>query len=120
MISVISCLLTAVSVESVYLYHGDADINVTMDPLRLAAQIVSGIGFLGAGVILHRANDTVSGLTTAAMSWGAAGMYWYYCRCWLLCGGTCRCNPYYPGCRNAACCSSVCRSKPPPGERPVH
>jgi putative Mg2+ transporter-C (MgtC) family protein len=51
-ISVISCLSTAVSVESVYLYHGDADVNVTMDPLRLASQIVSGIGFLGAGVIL--------------------------------------------------------------------
>ncbi|WP_410493023.1 MgtC/SapB family protein [Domibacillus sp. DTU_2020_1001157_1_SI_ALB_TIR_016] len=73
-ISVISCLLTAVSVESAYLYHGDADVNVTMDPLRLAAQIVSGIGFLGAGVILHRANDTISGLTTAAMIWGAAGI----------------------------------------------
>ncbi|MCM3787045.1 hypothetical protein M3221_01285 [Domibacillus indicus] len=38
--------------ESIYLYHGDADVNVTMDPLRLASQIVSGIGFLGAGVIL--------------------------------------------------------------------
>ncbi|MEM1504437.1 MgtC/SapB family protein [Domibacillus sp. 8LH] len=73
-ISVISCLLTAVSVESVYLYHGAADVNVTMDPLRLAAQIVSGIGFLGAGVILHRANDTISDLTTAAMIWGAAGI----------------------------------------------
>lgn len=73
-ISIISCLLTIVSVESVYLYHQDASINITMDPLRLAAQIVSGIGFLGAGVILHRANDSISGLTTAAMIWGAAGV----------------------------------------------
>ncbi len=45
-----------------------------MDPLRLAAQIVSGIGFLGAGVILRRGNDSVTGLTTAAMIWGAAGI----------------------------------------------
>ncbi|WP_375337582.1 MgtC/SapB family protein [Domibacillus sp. PGB-M46] len=73
-ISVISCLLTSVSVESVYFYHGDAGVNVTMDPLRLSAQIVSGIGFPGAGVIPHRENDTISGLTTAAMIWGAAGI----------------------------------------------
>ena len=45
-----------------------------MDPLRLAAQIVSGIGFLGAGVILKRGNDSISGLTTAAMIWGAGGI----------------------------------------------
>jgi putative Mg2+ transporter-C (MgtC) family protein len=40
----------------------------------LAAQIVSGIGFLGAGVILRRNNDMISGLTTAAMVWGAGGI----------------------------------------------
>lgn len=45
-----------------------------MDPLRLAAQIVSGVGFLGAGVILRRTDDSISGLTTAAMIWGAAGI----------------------------------------------
>lgn len=45
-----------------------------MDPLRLAAQIVSGIGFLGAGVILRRGNDSIAGLTTAAMIWGASGI----------------------------------------------
>lgn len=45
-----------------------------MDPLRLAAQIVSGIGFLGAGVILRKGNDSITGLTTAAMIWGAAGI----------------------------------------------
>ena len=39
----------------------------------LAAQIVSGIGFIGAGVILHRDNS-ISGLTTAAIIWGAAGI----------------------------------------------
>src|SRR5699024_2167661 len=49
-------------------------IMIRMDPLRLAAQIVSGVGFLGAGVILKRDDNTISGLTTAAIIWGAAGM----------------------------------------------
>jgi putative Mg2+ transporter-C (MgtC) family protein len=73
-ISIVSCLLTIVSIESAYMFPRNDDINITMDPLRLAAQIVSGIGFLGAGVILRRGNDSISGLTTAAMIWGAAGI----------------------------------------------
>lgn len=73
-ISIVSCLLTIVSIEAAYKSPGSDDVNITMDPLRLAAQIVSGIGFLGAGVILRRGNDTISGLTTAAMIWGAAGI----------------------------------------------
>ena len=73
-ISIVSCLLTIVSIESAYIFPGNDDVNITMDPLRLAAQIVSGIGFLGAGVILRRGNDSISGLTTAAMIWGAAGI----------------------------------------------
>lgn len=71
-ISIISCLLTIVSIESSHIFN-DGD-NITMDPLRLAAQIVSGIGFLGAGVILRKENDSISGLTTAAIIWGAAGI----------------------------------------------
>lgn len=73
-ISIVSCLLTIVSIQSAYTFPHDYDVNITMDPLRLAAQIVSGIGFLGAGVILRRGNDSISGLTTAAMIWGAAGI----------------------------------------------
>lgn len=73
-ISIVSCLLTIVSIESAYSFPHNENINITMDPLRLAAQIVSGIGFLGAGVILRRENDSISGLTTAAMIWGAAGI----------------------------------------------
>ncbi|WP_433743985.1 MgtC/SapB family protein [Falsibacillus pallidus] len=73
-ISIVSCLLTIVSIESAYLFPEHGLVNITMDPLRLAAQIVSGIGFLGAGVILRRGNDSISGLTTAAMIWGAAGI----------------------------------------------
>jgi putative Mg2+ transporter-C (MgtC) family protein len=73
-ICIVSCMLTIVSIQSAYLFPNDSDVNITMDPLRLAAQIVSGIGFLGAGVILRRENDSISGLTTAAMIWGAAGI----------------------------------------------
>ncbi|WHX99707.1 MgtC/SapB family protein [Neobacillus sp. DY30] len=73
-ISVVSCLLTIVSIESAYMFPDSDNVRITMDPLRLAAQIVSGIGFLGAGVILRRGNDSISGLTTAAMIWGAAGI----------------------------------------------
>lgn len=75
-ISTFSCLLTIISIESAYIAQGSEyeNVNITMDPLRLAAQIVSGIGFLGAGVILKRGNDSISGLTTAAMIWGAGGI----------------------------------------------
>ena len=73
-IATFSCLLTVVSIEAAYLVPARDDINVTMDPLRLAAQIVSGIGFLGAGAILRRDNDNITGLTTAAMIWGAASI----------------------------------------------
>ncbi|MCU6796483.1 MgtC/SapB family protein [Paenibacillus sp. WQ 127069] len=67
-----SCLLTIVSIESANKY-AIAGLHV-MDPMRLAAQVVSGIGFLGAGVILRKSNDVIVGLTTAAMIWGASGL----------------------------------------------
>lgn len=67
-----SCLLTIVSIHSSMRY---AHAYVSpMDPLRLAAQIVSGIGFLGGGVILHRNNDVISGITTAAIVWASGGI----------------------------------------------
>lgn len=43
------------------------------DPTRIAAQVVSGIGFLGAGTILRNGN-TIKGLTTAASLWVCAGI----------------------------------------------
>lgn len=73
-ISIVSCLLTIVSIESAYSFPDSDGVRIQMDPLRLAAQIVSGIGFLGAGVILRRGNERISGLTTAALIWGAAGI----------------------------------------------
>jgi putative Mg2+ transporter-C (MgtC) family protein len=47
--------------------------NVRVDPARLAAQVISGIGFLGAGTIM-RTGFTVSGLTTAASIWVVAAI----------------------------------------------
>jgi putative Mg2+ transporter-C (MgtC) family protein len=53
-----------------------------MDPARLSAQVLSGVGFLGAGAILKTANGT-KGLTTAAGIWATASIgiavgYGYY------------------------------------------
>ncbi len=47
--------------------------HVTLDPSRVAAQIVSGIGFIGGGIIFVR-RDTVRGLTTAAGVWVTAAV----------------------------------------------
>ena len=63
-----SCLVMIVSA------YGFSDVlrpNVVLDPSRVAAQVVSGIGFLGAGSIILR-NEVVKGLTTAASLWTAA------------------------------------------------
>jgi putative Mg2+ transporter-C (MgtC) family protein len=53
--------------------------HAVLDPSRVAAQIVSGIGFLGAGLIIVR-RDSVRGLTTAATIWLTAGVG-------MACGG---------------------------------
>ena len=47
--------------------------GIQFDPTRIAAQIVTGVGFLGAGAILRRGLD-VRGLTTAASLWAAAAI----------------------------------------------
>lgn len=47
--------------------------GIALDPSRVAAQIVTGIGFLGAGIIFVQ-NQTVVGLTTAAGVWATAGI----------------------------------------------
>jgi putative Mg2+ transporter-C (MgtC) family protein len=56
--------------------YGFADVlgnHVTLDPSRVAAQVVSGIGFIGGGVIFVR-RDLVRGLTTAAGVWATAAI----------------------------------------------
>ena len=46
----------------------------TGDPVRLGAQVVSGIGFLGAGTIIVTKRSQIKGLTTAAGLWATAGL----------------------------------------------
>lgn len=46
----------------------------TGDPVRMAAQVVSGIGFLGAGTIVVTRRSQIKGLTTAAGLWASAGV----------------------------------------------
>ena len=56
------------TVASIYGFDG------TADPTRVAAGIVTGIGFLGAGAIIRRVGGAVAGLTTAATIWAVAGI----------------------------------------------
>ncbi len=74
------------------IYLSDIFINIaSIDPSRLGAQVISGIGFLGAGTIL-KVNSGVKGLTTAASLWSVAGIgiacgigfYWGAIICTLL------------------------------------
>lgn len=72
-ISITTCMLTVVSIQSAE-YYAEVSQNIRTDPMRLAAQVISGIGFLGAGVILRKSNDVISGLTTSAIIWASAGV----------------------------------------------
>lgn len=66
-----SCLIIIVSAYGFNDVLGEK--NVVLDPSRIAAQVVSGVGFLGAGTILFR-GEAVKGLTTAASLWAVAGI----------------------------------------------
>lgn len=74
LVTVGACLMMVVS-EAYYIKYGllDAESVVRIDPGRVAAQIVTGIGFLGAGAII-KDGHAVRGLTTAACLWVAAGI----------------------------------------------
>jgi putative Mg2+ transporter-C (MgtC) family protein len=66
-----SALLMQVSLSMYYMVRADG--GTTGDPGRIAAQVVSGIGFLGAGTIM-REGANIRGLTTAASLWVVAGI----------------------------------------------
>ena len=52
-----------------------AELGIDSDPLRVGAQVISGVGFLGAGTILLRGGGSrITGLTTAAGLWTAASI----------------------------------------------
>lgn len=68
LVTIGSCLLVLVSEEIVLRYAGQMNVN----PLRVAAAVVTGIGFLGAGIIIF--NQELRGLTTAASLWVSAAI----------------------------------------------
>ena len=69
LVSLGSCLIMLISYK---LYAGVQGLT-NADPARLAAQVVSGIGFLGAGTIMKE-GLTIKGLTSAASLWVVAGV----------------------------------------------
>lgn len=82
---IIACAAAVFMILSKYAFFDPADVLGTRgaDGARIAAQVVSGISFLGAGVIFKNGNS-IRGLTTAAGIWATsaigmaigAGMYW--------------------------------------------
>lgn len=64
-----STLIMLTSIHVFELYAGMAPV----DPSRIAAGVITGIGFLGAGTII-RSRTTVTGLTTAASLWAISGV----------------------------------------------
>lgn len=72
MVACASCLMMLVSIYGFTNLVGMPGI-VEVDPSRVAAQIVSGIGFLGAGMIFIK-RQSINGLTTAAGIWATAGI----------------------------------------------
>lgn len=70
-----SAMFTIISAEAVFglvAYTGDSG-AAAIDPTRIAAQVVAGIGFLGAGAII-KDGTTIRGLTTAASLWTVAAI----------------------------------------------
>ena len=66
------CLGSAsVMMTNIFVYY---NFGQTSDPTRIGAQVVSGIGFLGAGTILVTSKNQIKGLTTAAGLWASACM----------------------------------------------
>lgn len=71
-VSVSCTLITILSIDSANLFS-EADSGKMMDPMRLTAQVISGLGFLGAGLIMKEGFQ-VKGLTSAAMIFFAGGV----------------------------------------------
>lgn len=69
---ILVCVGSAVTVL-VGLYTAQT-LGFNNDPMRIGAQVVSGIGFLGAGTILHHDHTQITGLTTAAGLWTTASI----------------------------------------------
>lgn len=87
LVAIGACTIMIIS-EAFAIKYAPLDVQSAMryDPSRVAAQIVVGIGFLGAGVILKE-GATVRGLTTAATLWVVAGLGMAFGMGWFSLGG---------------------------------
>ena len=87
LVSLGACVFTILSIHG---FPVDTD-RYNADPARIAAQVVTGIGFIGGGTVLRMGNN-IYGITTAATLWLAAsvgmacgaGFYWLGALCSLL------------------------------------
>ncbi|MBU0549238.1 MAG: MgtC/SapB family protein [Candidatus Omnitrophica bacterium] len=70
LVSLGSCLIM---LTSLYVFDIYKDSGINIDPSRIAAGVITGIGFLGAGTII-RSGEAVKGLTSAATLWLVAGI----------------------------------------------
>ncbi len=77
-----ACVFTILSIYG-FEMHITPDTIGTNDPARIAAQIITGIGFIGAGTVMRHGSN-VSGITTAATLWVCASM-----------GMSCGCGQYF-------------------------
>jgi putative Mg2+ transporter-C (MgtC) family protein len=68
-----SAALTVIAGFPAYWYGGHAGLVATADPTRIIQGIVTGVGFLGAGVIMKE-GFSISGLTTAASLWASSAI----------------------------------------------
>lgn len=68
MLVCVGACLVMLSNQFIYQFTGAGD------PMRMGAQVVSGIGFLGAGTIIVTKHNQIKGLTTAAGLWASAGV----------------------------------------------
>ena len=74
LVSLGACTIALIECMFVYALNGDTSSRITYNFGRMSAQVISGIGFLGAGTIIVTKRNEIKGLTTAATLWTTACM----------------------------------------------
>lgn len=78
-----ACVFTILSIYGFGANHANGIVTVQNDPARISAQVITGIGFIGAGTVMRHGSN-VSGITTAATLWMCAAI-----------GMCCGCGEYF-------------------------
>ncbi|MFB8733566.1 hypothetical protein ACEQPO_05225 [Bacillus sp. SL00103] len=74
-------MLTIISIDAAYIFPQSLDFKWTHSGYQ--RKLYQDVGFIGAGVILRKSNDVISGLTTSAMIWESSRT-WGCNRCRIL------------------------------------